>query len=122
VNLLTLGDVHTAWNQLKALKWPQHMRMANMRDLLSDAIRHAEFDCLRWDELLAWGLDGVDPSETSSCSLKKRICVLKFMEAQIEQQHQQLHEQLLAKDQQLQQQHEQTALTAGEGPSDRGVT
>lgn len=39
------------------------MRMSNMRELISDALRRAEFDCLRWDELLTWGLDGVDPSD-----------------------------------------------------------
>ena len=39
------------------------MRMATMGELLRDALRCAAFDCIRWDELLAWGLDGVNPSD-----------------------------------------------------------
>lgn len=55
--------IHAARALLDNMELVQDMRMANMREPLSDAIRRAEFDCLRWDELLAWGLDGVDPSD-----------------------------------------------------------
>ena len=55
--------IHAARALSDNMELVQDMRMANMRELLSDAIRRAEFDCLRWDELLAWGLDGVDPSD-----------------------------------------------------------
>lgn len=55
--------IHAARALSDNMELVKDMRMTNMRDLLSDANRRAEFDCLRWDELLAWGLDGVDPSD-----------------------------------------------------------
>lgn len=55
--------IHAARSLADNLPLVENMKMSNMRELLSDALRRAEFDCLRWDELLSHYMDGVEPSE-----------------------------------------------------------
>lgn len=55
--------IHASRSLLDNLEMVADMRMTTMRELLAHALRCSEMDCLRWDELLNWGLEGVEPSD-----------------------------------------------------------
>ena len=58
--------IHAAQSLMDNIDLTANMNMSNMRELLTDAVRKAEYQCLQWGDLLDWGLGNMDTGKLLS--------------------------------------------------------